>query len=110
MSSMHDVIDFYANKAWIRSADNKEVQPSNDLLLDGGNLARAFLNAGPTEAQPENIQQSVLRISCMEVAEALRDLMRGMAMPPGENRVITIAGACIALQKAEHRMRSINRS
>lgn len=108
MSKMHDIMEFYS-KSWTKNAEGVLV-PSLELLQDKGELARSMIHAGPKEAQPENIVQSVMKISCAEIAEALRDLLHAQVMQPGEHRNMSVGQACIRLQNAEHRIRSVTRS
>ena len=108
MSKMHDVCEFYA-KSWEKNQDGVLV-PKIELLRDQGALAKSMINPASSEVQPENIVQSVLKISCAEIAEALRDLLHAHVMQPGEHRNMTIGQACIRLQNAEYRIRSVTRS
>jgi hypothetical protein len=106
---MHDVLEFYAKKAWEQNQDGVMV-PSIALLQDRGELARSLINAAPKDVQPENIVQSAYKISAAAIASALSDILHGMVMQPGEHRVMTIAQACVRLQDAEHRIRSVTRA
>lgn len=108
MSKTHDALEFYA-KNWEKNRDGILV-PTLELLRDQGMVAKSAIHAAPKEVQPENIVQSVFRISTAEISEALRDLLLAMNMQPGEHRTMTIGHACTRLQNAEHRIRSVNRA
>lgn len=109
MSKMHDVMEFYAKTGWEKNQDGVLV-PTIELLRDQGSLARSMIYAGPKDVQPENVVQSVYRISAAEIAESLRDILHAMNMQPGEHRNMTIGSACVRLQNAEYRIRSVTRS
>lgn len=108
MSKMHDTMAFYA-QSWDINEDGVKV-PSIELLHDRGERARAMIHPAAEKVQPENIVQSVMKISCVEIAEALRDLLLASNMQVGEARNMKIGSACVALQNAEHRIRSVTRA
>jgi len=106
MSRIHDALDFYANRGWRKSEDGQRV-PSRELLLDQGSLAESAIHAGPSEIQPENVVLAVYRVSAIEIADALVDLLQAKNQQPGEARNMRIGKACVKLQNAEHRIRSV---
>lgn len=109
MSALNAMLDFYITEAWTKSDDGTRV-PSPTLLADRGVKAMEFKHAAPETKIPETAVQAAYQLSAAEVAEALRDLLLAMNMPPTEARTMKLGSACIALQNAEYRIRSVTRS
>lgn len=110
MSVLNDVLDFYIREAWTRTDDGTMV-PSAALLADRGVKAMEFKHPTQTiEPPPESAVQAAYRLSLAEVAEATRDMLLAMSMPPGQARTRKIGSACVALQNAEFRIRQVTRS
>lgn len=101
MTRVHDVLDFYASRAW------RHGLPSPELLADQGELARLVIHAGPSEVQPENVVLAAYRVSAAEIADALHALLLALGQQPTEARNMAVGQACVRLQNAEHRIRSV---
>ena len=110
MSALHRVLEFYTKEAWTK-ADDGTMVPSAALLADRGVIALDFMH--PTvqiSPPPEAAVQAAYRVAIAEVCEALRDMIDAMNMPHTEARTMKIGSACVALQNAEYRVRSVTRS
>ncbi len=110
MSALHRVLEFYTKEAWIK-ADDGTMVPSPALLADRGVMALDFMH--PTvqiNPPPEPAVQAAYAMAAAEIAEALRDLLHAKNMPHTEARTMKIGAACVALQNAEYRIRSVTRS
>lgn len=110
MSALHRVLEFYTKEAWIKSDDGTMV-PSPALLADRGVIALDFMHPTVTiNPPPEASVQAAYAVAAAEIAEALRDLLHAKNMPHTEARTMKIGAACVALQNAEYRIRSVTRS
>lgn len=110
MSALSKVLEFYTKEAWAKNEDGTMV-PSAALLADRGVVALEFMH--PTvqiSPPPEAAVQSTYALAAAEISEALRDLLLAMNMPHAEARTMKIGSACVALQNAEYRIRSVTRS
>lgn len=110
MSALHKVLEFYSKEAWIKNEDGTVV-PSAALLADRGVVALDFMH--PTvqiSPPPEAAVQAAYAMAAAEIAESLRDLLHAMNMPHTESRTMKIGSACVAMQNAEYRIRSVTRS
>lgn len=110
MSALAKVLEFYTKEAWVK-ADDGTMVPSPALLADRGVLALDFMH--PTvqiTPPPEASVQAAYALAAAEIAEALRDILLAMNMPHTEARTMKLGAACVALQNAEYRIRSVTRS
>jgi hypothetical protein len=110
MSALHKVLEFYTREAWIKNEDGTMV-PSPALLADRGVVALDFMHPTVQISPPaEAAVQAAYRTSVAELCEALRDLTHAMSMPHTEARTMKIGSACVGIQNAEYRIRSVTRS
>jgi hypothetical protein len=109
MADLADVMIFYAKTGWETDKATGLVRPSAQLLADQGGMMTDYMHPAKVVV-PSPIFQSAVMMSIAEVGEAMRDICLAANSPLSEARVMTIGQACIALQKAEHRLRSVNRS
>ena len=109
MSALQDVLDFYIKEAWMANDDGTMV-PSAALLADRGVKAMSYKHAAPETPPPEQAVQACYYLAAGEIAEALRDIVFSMNMPHSEARTVKLGQACVTLQNAEYRIRSVTRS
>ena len=109
MLDLSDIILFYGTTAWERDSEGN-INASAALLADKGRMMHQFQHPSEAGIPPENIIQANFAMSSAEIAEALRDILLAMNMPPSESRNSRIGQATQQLQKAEYRLRLVTRS